>query len=75
MPNVKTIIEGNNKKILGNSEDPVTEKKCTCPKNATCPLYGECLANDIVIPRDSNLRPHSRNLRWVDSNKLQIKIR
>ena len=48
MPNVKTIIEGNNKKILRNSEDPIPEKKCSCPKNATCPLDGECLASDIV---------------------------
>ena len=48
LPNVKTIIEGNNKKILRNSEDPMTVKKCSCPKNATCPLDGECLASDIV---------------------------
>ena len=48
MPNVKSIIEGNNKKILRNSEDTTTEKKCSCPKNAACPLDGECLASDIV---------------------------
>ena len=48
MSNVKTIIEGNNKKILRNSENPITEKKCSCPKNAACPLDGECLASDIV---------------------------
>ena len=48
MPSVKTIIEGNNKKILRNSEDPMTVKKCSSPKNATCPLDGERLASDIV---------------------------
>ena len=48
MPNVKTIIEGNNKKILRSSQDPITEKKCSCPKNATCPLDGECIASDII---------------------------
>ena len=49
MPNVRAIIEGKKKQeILRNSEDPITEKKCSCPKNATCPLGGECLANNIV---------------------------
>lgn len=52
MPNVKAIIEGNNRKLLsnnpGNNEDHITEKKCSCPKNAKCPLDGECLTKDIV---------------------------
>ena len=49
MPNVKTTIEGNNKKILSNSESTAeTERKCSCPKNAECPLDGKCLSKDIV---------------------------
>ena len=46
MPSMKVKINGNNMNVLNsNSED---EKLCNCPKNATCPLNGECLRNDIV---------------------------
>ena len=46
MPSMKVKIDGNNMNVLNsNSED---EKLCNCPKNATCPLNGECLRNDIV---------------------------
>ena len=49
MPNVKTTIEGNNKKILRNSKSTAeTERKCSYPKNAECPLDGKCLSKDIV---------------------------
>ena len=45
MPSLKTIIEGNNKKLL--NKDAETEKKCSCPRSTTCPLDGECLTKDI----------------------------
>ena len=46
MPSMKVKIDGNNMNVLNsNSED---EKLCNCPKNATCPLNGECLRKDIV---------------------------
>ena len=49
MPNVKTTIEGNNKKILRNSKSMAkTERKCNCPKNVECPLNSKCLSKDIV---------------------------
>jgi hypothetical protein len=48
MPSVKSIIEGHNRRILNNKADLEEESKCNCPKNATCPLEGECLAKDII---------------------------
>ena len=36
MPNVKVIIEGNNKKKLRNDNQTKNEKKCSCPRNTTC---------------------------------------
>ena len=49
MPNVKTTVEGNSKKILRNSKSTAeAERKCSCPKNAECPLDGKCLSKDIV---------------------------
>ena len=46
MPNMKAVIDGNNKKLLTTNEND--ERKCNCSKNTICPLNGECLANDIV---------------------------
>ena len=46
MPNMKAMIDGNNKKLLETEEIDV--RKCNCPKNTTCPLDGECLESDIV---------------------------
>ena len=46
MPSMKVKIDGNNMNVLNsNLED---EKLSNYPKNATCPLNGECLCNDIV---------------------------
>ena len=46
MPNMKAVIDGNNKKLLEMEKSD--SRKCNCPKNATCPVGGECLASDIV---------------------------
>ena len=46
MPNMKAVIDGNNKKLLEIEKSD--SRKCDCPKNATCPLHRECLASDIV---------------------------
>ena len=46
MPNMKAVIGGNNKKLL--ETEKCDSRKCNCPKNATCPLDGECLASNIV---------------------------
>ena len=43
---MKAVIDGNNKKLLEIEKSD--SRKCNCPKNATCPLDGECLASDIV---------------------------
>lgn len=48
MPNVKVIIEGNNKRKLRNDNQTKNEKKCSCPRNTTCPLKGECLTKDLI---------------------------
>ena len=68
-----TIIEGNNKKILRNSEDPITEMKCSCPKNATCPLDGECLASDIDLRQKILCKPENATLN--KRNELVSKCR
>ncbi len=49
MPNMKAVIEGNNKKLLKTNKND--ERKCNCSKNTICPLNGECLANGIVYTK------------------------
>ena len=48
MPNVRPIIEGNNKQKLKSADLIPVEKQCNCPKNSECPLEGKCLTKDIV---------------------------
>ena len=47
--NLATIISGHNAKILRETVNPPPEeRKCSCPKGATCPLSGQCLETEIV---------------------------
>ena len=48
MPNVKSLIAGSNKRLRRKNNNHVEERKCNCPRNAECPLGGECLTKDIV---------------------------
>ena len=45
-PNMQKIISGRNSKILKQDETP--QRKCSCTRNATCPLNGQCLEKNIV---------------------------
>ena len=46
-PNLANIISGHNAQILKKKEIP-NERKCSCPKGATCPLSGQCLQTNLV---------------------------
>ena len=48
---MKQVIDGNNKAILKNAQNPEEnqpKKMCNCRKEKECPLEGECLQNEIV---------------------------
>ena len=45
-PNMAKIISSTNSEILSEQEAP--KRTCNCPKNAACPLNGQCLENNIV---------------------------
>ena len=47
-PNLAKIISGHNSKLIRQEKNPANEKTCSCPKNNTCPLDGQCLARNIV---------------------------
>ena len=51
MPNIKSIIQAHNKKLLAREDNESrnqTRKKCNCRKPAECPLSGECLTKGII---------------------------
>ena len=48
MPNMKSIIDNDNKRKLRAAQEQQAVRKCNCPKNAVCPLEGECLAKEII---------------------------
>ena len=50
-PNMKQVIDGHNKAILKNAQNPEEnqpKKMCNCRNEKECPLEGECLQNEIV---------------------------
>ena len=47
MPNLKNIIDSNNKNASAKKEEP-KEKKCNCRSPAACPLKGNCLAKSVI---------------------------
>ena len=47
MPNLKTKIDGHNKKILKTTPPPKT-KLCNCLKKEKCPLRGACLTENLL---------------------------
>ena len=53
-PNLSNIIAGNNAKIIKEANKIENEKTCSCSKDATCPLGGQCLATNIVYQATVN---------------------
>ena len=48
MPNVKTIINAHNRKILRQETEPNEKRTCNCSKKENCPLSNKCLSTNIV---------------------------
>ena len=48
MPNVKSIIDNNNKKSLKLDEETTPQRLCNCRKPADCPMSGKCLMKEII---------------------------
>ena len=53
MPNLKTKIDGHNKKIL-KTTPPTKTKLCNCLKKETCPMKGACLSENILFYARTN---------------------
>ena len=53
-PNVKSIIDSHNRKVLQGKKDTSNQKLCNCQKSrkADCPLDGKCLTDNLVYRAD-----------------------
>ena len=62
MPNLGHIIAGQNSKIIGKGEAHAAKRKCSCPAKdkPTCPLAGECLAENIIYQAKIKALPPKR---------------
>ena len=47
MRNIKSIVSAHNRKVL-TEESEENKRKCNCPRNATCPMDGNCLAKNTM---------------------------
>ena len=48
MPNIRSIINRRNAKILESTEEP-SVSTCNCRKKSDCPLDGACLERNVVF--------------------------
>ena len=62
LPNLGQIIASHNSKIIGKGEAALAKKKCSCPEKdkPTCPLAGECLAENIIYQAKIKALPPKR---------------
>ena len=47
MPNVKSIVNGHNRKILAEITDEEA-RTCNCPRNTPCPMNKNCLSENTL---------------------------
>ena len=73
MPNIKATIEGDNKKILRENNNTENTPKCNCPRNAACPLDGNCLSKDIVY--QATMTSESKTETYVGLTATTFKAR
>ena len=64
MPNVGTIINSHNKKLIKDNAENFKakeEKKCSCPKKVKCPLEDECFPAKLFTKRRSRAEQVSQH--------------
>ena len=48
MPNMKTFVNAHNRKVMSEETQPAATRTCNCPRNATCPMDGNCLSQNTL---------------------------
>ena len=74
MRNTKSIVNGQNKRIL--KEVRQSNKRCNCPSNTICPLKGECLSeNTLYAGTVSSNFPNYRKKEYAGISAPPWKLR
>ena len=80
MPNMKTIINNHNKRIMNSetietNEDnkTINEKKCNCRNKLNCPLKEECLTEAIVYK--ATVKTNQNSAVYLGSCETSFKTR
>ena len=77
MPNVKQIIDGQNKPILKIAETAQPQKEggktCSCRKKEDCPLDGECLVSEVVY--QATVTTRNKEETYIGFTATQFKAR
>ena len=77
MPNVKQIIDGQNKPILKIAETAQPQKEggktCSCRKKEDCPLNGECLVSEVVY--QATVTTRNKEETYIGFTATQFKAR
>ena len=75
MPNVGTMINAHNKKVLGENKS-LERGKCNCQTRNNCPLNGECLTTNLVYQAtiNANLRNYREKV-YHGITKNTFKVR
>ena len=67
MPNIKSIINMHNKKIV-NPPQQTNERTCNCIKKPQCPLQEKCLTNNVLYR--ANISPENQ----INNNKVYFGV-
>ena len=76
MPNVKSIINAHNKKILTPTSDEIDQRTCNCNRKNECPLNQNCLQSSVVYEATiSSDEPNYRPMKYIGLCETTFKQR
>ena len=76
MPNMKSIINGHNKKIINPQPLTNEERKCNCLNKTKCPLQEKCLTSSLVYKaKIKSTEENARQKTYYGLSKTKFKTR
>ena len=77
MPNVKTIIDNHNKKIIKQNatQQDETTPPCNCRNKTSCPLDGECRTSNIIYKATVTTEDKTETYVGLTANEFKTRYR
>ena len=75
MPNVSSIVNSHNQKILTASKEENQTRKCNCKVKEKCPLQGECLSQCLVYRAQVTNDKDDNNSNYIGLTEHSFKDR